>query len=103
MLWADISPESEFALSFGNVFIVEPLGSIGYTKIHRSAVGTAYTTLGFFPHVEGSALPVVLAIAAVGEKEWVRLGMKELSAPDTRVEVVHRLLLTLTLTGLGSG
>ena len=82
---------------------MEPPGSIGYTKIHRSAVGTAYATLGFFPHVEGSALPVVLAIAAVGEKEWVRLGMKELSAPDTRVEVVHRLLLLLTLVGSTSG
>ena len=82
---ADIFLESEFALSFGNVFFVEPPASVWYTKIHHSTVGTAYTTLGFFPHVEGSALPMVLAIAAVGEIEWVRQGMKELSAPDTPV------------------
>ena len=68
---------------------MEPPGSVGYTKIHRSTVGTAYTTLGFVPHVEGSAPPMVLAIAAAGEMEWVRERMKELSAPDTRVAVVY--------------
>ena len=68
---------------------MEPPGSIEYTKIHRSAVGTAYTALGFFPHVECSALPMVLAIAAVGEIEWIIQGTEELSAPDTRVAVVY--------------
>ena len=82
---ADISLESEFALSFGDVFFVEPPGSVWYTKIHRSTVRTAYTTLGFFPDVEGSAPPMVLAIAAVREVEWVIQGMKELSAPDAPV------------------
>ena len=86
---ADISLESEFALSFGDVFFVEPPGSVWYTKIHRSTDGTAYTTLGFFPHVISFALPMVLVIAAVGEIEWVIQGMEAATAPDTRVEVVH--------------
>ena len=68
---------------------MEPPGSVWYTKIHRSTVRTAYTALGFVPRVEGSAPPMVLTIAAVGEMEWVCEGMKELSAPDTRVAVVY--------------
>ena len=68
---------------------MEPPGSIGYTKIHRPTDRTAYTTLGFVPRVEGSAPPMVLTTAAVGEMEWVIQGTKALAAPDTRVEVVH--------------
>ena len=82
---ADISLESEFALSFGDVFFVEPPGSVWYTKTHRSTFRTAYTTLGFLPHVEGSTPPMVLAITARSEVQWISQGMKELSAPDAPV------------------
>ena len=43
----------------------------------------------FAPRVYDSAPPVELTMTAGREVEWVVQGMEEVTAPDTRFEVVH--------------
>ena len=43
----------------------------------------------FAPHVDDSAPPVKLTMTARREVKWILQGMEVVTAPDTRLEVVH--------------
>ena len=60
-----------------------------FTKIDNFAVGTKDVARVFAPRVYDSAPPVELTMTAGREVEWVVQGMEEVTAPDTRFEVVH--------------